>query len=418
MLIILQKQANKISNVFYSMAKWFGIVLIFGIPWSHAFFNIGIYGLFFCLILSPYHYKDWLQALNNKISLIAIILFAYICAGLLYTTASLDIAIPEVKMYEKLLIIPIFITLYKDGLWTNRIVYSYALGAFILIIPTILDGTGILKNLSLDLSKIKDGSYTNLSLVYWRNHIINGFHTSILFAISILSSLRFKKYQLGFLFISLMCLMDVIFFINGRLALASIITASLLIIIQKFKKTNTKYILAFVLLLLSSIFYSQSSSIRNRVESVATEARLFYEEKNINTSGGERLFYWGMSLDLFMKNPILGSGPGSFRQNLLSLNNPLHTEPHKHAHNEYLTLLSQNGLIGLLLFAYLTLIIYKKNRDSDNEHIKNIIQIGLFLFLLNALTDSSLNNESEGWTFVLFASIVNFSSLSMNANDK
>ena len=410
MQFILNKKIDNISEAFYLMARWFGIILIFGITWSHAFFNIGIYGLFLCIILSPSRYSELLRALNNRISLVAVILFSYIALGLLYTSASFDIALAEVMMYKKLLIIPVLIMLYKDGNWTSRVLFSYSLGAFILIIPTILDGTGILKLLALDLSKIKDGSYTNLSLVYWRNHIINGFHTSILFTICILISLKFKKYSLIFLFIASTCLLDIILFINGRLALASIIAACLLLIFKKLKNNNSKYIFALLLLLLLSFIYNQSSSIRNRVESVATEATLFYKEKNINTSGGERLFYWGMSLDLFFKNPILGSGPGSFRQNLLSSDNPLHTEPHKHAHNEYLTLLSQNGLIGLFLFSYLTIIIFKKNHESNNELVKDIIQLGLFLFLLNALTDSSLNNESEGWTFVLFASIVNFSS--------
>lgn len=408
MLTILNKNALKTSDAFYSMARWFGIILIFGIPWSHAFFNIGIYGLFLCLALSPSHYKDWLLALNNKISLIAVLLFTYICIGLLYTSAGLDIAIPEVKMYAKLLIIPIFIVLYKDGMWTNRIIYSYALGAFILIIPTILDGTGILKALSVDLSKIKDGSYTNLSLVYWRNHIINGFHTSILFSICVLSSVKFKKYRIQLIFISLICLADVIFFINGRLALASIVSAILLLILQNLKTTKNKYLLVFILVFISIIFYSQSTSLQNRVKSVTQEAKLFHEEKNISTSGGVRLFYWSMSFDLFTKNPLFGSGPGSFRQNLISPDNPLRTVLHKHAHNEYLTLISQNGLIGLILFLYLTILVYKKNLASDNELVKKIVQIALLLFLLNSLTDSSLNNESEGWTFVVLASIVNF----------
>jgi O-antigen ligase len=307
--------------------------------------------------------------------------------------------------------------LYQDGNWTKKIILAYSSGALILIIPTILDGTGTLKLLSLDLSNIKDDSYTNLSLVYWRNHIINGFHTSILFTICILTALSYRKYYLILSFIALLCLLDVVFFINGRLALASIIVASASIIVMKVKVNNYKYIATFIVTILIFSFFNQSSNINNRIKSVATEARLFYDDKNINTSGGTRLFYWSMSLKLFMNNPIFGAGPGSFRHKLLSPDNPLQSAPHKHAHNEYLSLLSQNGLIGITIFICLVFSIFKKNNSSGNHLVKDVIKVGLILFLLNAITDSSLNNESEGWTFVLFAAISNFLTRINHEND-
>ncbi len=44
--------------------------------------------------------------------------------------------------------------------------------------------------------------------------------------------------------------------------------------------------------------------------------------------------------------------------------NPLRAETHKHIHNEYLTLLSQNGLVGLLL---LLLLVYQIHRRAGQQ---------------------------------------------------
>lgn len=398
---------QKISAFTYPAAGWFGLVMIFGLPWSHAFFYIGFVGLLGCALASTAYYRTFFLACRQNTGLLALLLFAYIALGLLYTSAPLDMAMFDVKKYRKLLIIPVFMMVYRDVKWAKRLMIAYGFGVLSLMLPTLLDGTGLMRFLAVDMSRIRDGSYNDQSLVYWRNHIVHGFHAAMLFAICILSALRYPKTKWLGAVIATLCLLDVVLFIHGRTALITILLVCFLMALSYISRVHVRVALVLVMVAASLTAYELSEKVQLRINSISQEAQAYVVDGNVNTSGGNRLHYWRMSLELFLQAPLAGNGPGSFRKNLERPDNPLHTQPHRHTHNEYLTLLSQHGLIGLIIFFYLVQQIYQSAGRHRDIWLKGIVRIGLIIFLVNAVTDSSLHNESEGWTFVLLACLAN-----------
>ena len=397
----------KISAFFYPKAGWFGLVMIFGLPWSHAFFNIGLVGILVCLLASPTHYKELAAIFQEKIALLAILLFLYIAAGLLYTHAPMELAIHDVKKYRKLLLIPVFLLLYRDTQWAERLVIAYGCGAFILMMPTLLDGAGLLQTLSLDWSRLRNESYTNLSLVYWRNHIVTGFHASMLFVICVLSAIRHPKLAWPLVAVAAICLLNIVFFLHGRTALITLLAICLLMAMGYISRPFLRIALILAIFAGSLLAYQTSEKIHARVNSIAQEARSYSADAKDFSSGGTRLYYWGMSLNMFVDAPLVGQGPGAFRENLLRPDNPMRHETHKHNHNEYLMLAAQHGLFGLTLFLLLAYQIYHQAGRRQDIWRSGIVRLGLIIFLINAVTDSSLNNESEGWTFVFLACLAN-----------
>ena len=377
--------------------------MVFGLPWSHAFFYIGLVGMLFCLALSTEHYKQLVEACKHNVSLLALLLFTFVAAGMLYTDASYEYGMFDVKKYRKLLLVPVFLLLYRDLQGAKRLVVAYSLGVFFLILPTLIDGTGLMKLLSLNVSKFQDGTYSDKSLVYWRNHIVNGFHASILFVICVFSAARYRQSRWLCIPVAALCVLDIVFFIHGRAALIGLLAVCLLMSLGYIRRLVFRFALVLGLVAASALAYQASEKMQARVNSVVNEASGFAVQGDIHSSGGTRLHYWGMSLTLFSKNPIFGAGPGSFRKSLDQPENPLRALPHRHAHNEYLTLLSQHGLVGFILFLCLVRQIYKNAQTNGDPWLKGIVLAGLVVFLVNAATDSSLHNESEGWTFVMLA---------------
>ncbi|MGC1173327.1 O-antigen ligase family protein [Polaromonas sp.] len=404
---------QRVSDFAYPAAGWFGLIMVFGVPWSHAFFYIGLVGMLACLLASPTYYRLLITVCQENIALLAILLFAYIAMGLLYTHAPMDLAIHDVKKYRKLLLIPVFLMLYRDSKWAYRLVVAYGCGALVLMMPTLLDGTGLARVLSLDLTRFANPSYNAQSLVYWRNHIVHGFHASMLFAICLLSTLQHRKLAWLFFAGAAICLTNVLFFINGRIALVTLLVVFLLMAISYTPSKSLRFGLITAVLATSVLAYQFSGKIHARVDSVMQETRTYVANPGVMTSGGARLHYWQMSLDIFAKAPVFGGGPGTFRENLVQPDNPLRAQTHKHAHNEYLTLLSQHGLVGLILFL---LLVYQVHRQAGQHDpwLRGVVRFGLVIFLINAMTDSSLNNESEGWTFVLLACLANIRPASAN----
>jgi O-antigen ligase len=397
---------QRVSDFAYPAAGWFGLVMVFGVPWSHASFYIGLVGMLACLLASPAYYRLLITVCRENTALLAILLFAYIAVGLLYTHAPMDLAIHDVKKYRKLLLIPVFLMLYRDSKWAFRLVTAYGCGALVLMMPTMLDGTGLARILSLDLSRFQNIGYSPETLVYWRNHIVHGFHASMLFVICLLSAIRHRRLAWLFLAVAAICVLNVLFFISGRIALITLLAVSLMMAISYISSLRLRIGLLVAILAASMFAYQFSERIQARINSVAQEALVYMTDPGVKSSGGIRLNYWAASVGMFVDAPLFGKGPGAFRQNLLQPDNPLRAETHKHAHNEYLTLLSQHGVVGLILFLLLVYQIYRQAGRHD-PWLKGVVRFGLVIFLINAMTDSSLNNESEGWTFVLLACLAN-----------
>lgn len=403
----MKKILRKISDFSYPKAGWFGLVMFFGLPWSHAFFYIGLVGMLACLLASTTRYRELITTCKENIALLAVLLFAFIAVGLLYTHAPMELAIHDVKKYRKLLLIPVFLMVYRDLKWAKRLVIAYGSGVFVLLLPTLLDGTGLAHLLSLDLSRFVNDSYNAQSRVYWRNHIVHGFHASMLFAICMVSAIRYPKLMWLFLPVAAIGVVNIAFFIHGRTALITLLVVCLLMAMRFIPNLALRVGLVMAIFTSSLFAYQFSEKIHGRVNSIAQEARSYLSNSEVMTSGGMRLHYWSTSLGMVIDAPLVGKGPGAFREDLVRPDNPLHAEMHKHTHNEYLTLLSQHGLVGLALFLLLVHQIYRQAGRSQDPWLPGIVRFGLVVFLLNAVTDSSLHNESEGWTFVLLACLAN-----------
>ena len=74
---------------------------------------------------------------------------------------------------------------------------------------------------------------------------------------------------------------------------------------------------------------------------------------NSNFSVIERLAHWIAALRMWEMSPWLGVGPGNYAAVYPKVHLPRWEEPLGHAHNIYLNVLAENGLIGL--FAYLVM---------------------------------------------------------------
>ena len=164
-------------------------------------------------------------------------------------------------------------------------------------------------------------------------------------------------------------------------------------------------------LVLGSIFMSVNS-IDERISSIYSESQLYFVKQNKDTSGGNRLHFWKKSLEQFTKAPIFGNGSGSFKHDMIKHHDPILTpdSPYSHAHNEYLTQLSHYGLCGLFLFLSMILLALKQSIQIKDPWFSKAMFLSTVIFAMNAITDSSLHNPWEGWTFILILSLISITS--------
>lgn len=394
--------------MFLKISQWMGYLCVFGIPWSNAFFNWGFYLMLLFYLISLKFLKDWKRLGQSSLVILSLILFSLISLKTIYSEAVFDYAWFDFKHYIKLLGIIPFVLIFKNLNDRKYLFISLLAGIAVLMLPTLLDGFGINHFIKLSDYIRPNAAYGPGDLTYWRMHIQHGFHVVILFSSLMLAALYYPAYRIWCLLGALMCALDILFFINARMALLSLLISMGFILYFYFK--SIKFFLA--LMLISSLafasFFMAAHSIDKRLSSIYSETKLYYAENNKDTSGGNRLHFWKQSIDQFTKAPIFGNGSGSFKQDLIERDDPILKidSVYSHAHNEYLTQLSQYGIGGLFLFLSLIFMSLRQSFQMKDPWLSKSMFLSTIIFSINAMTDSSLHNPWEGWTFVLLLSMI------------
>lgn len=405
-----EKEILTIAN-FDRIAYIFMLILTFGLPWSGALFRIGLFGfIFFGLssILGKFSPKK--IPYSNPIKF-GYFLFIWIIIGAIYSPAPQYLIQHDISHYRKLTLILPFVIFLRTNNRRINIIYALLAGTIFLMIPTFYDAFDINKIFPFDFSFMQSIHYQSKesgkieNLVYIRDHIVHGYFVCILLAASMTFSIYRKKYRYAYIFLAVVCTFDLLFLIRGRAALLCALFLFPLIALKTLQTTKSK--IGIILALIAASFtLTFIPHIHQRISSIATETASYASTSTLVTSAGTRIHYWTISKNIFIQHPLIGGGLGSFRNTLVTQNDPLLGSNHFHAHNEFITLASQNGILGLLIFLGFIGTLVKACMDSKNNEINLFGFLFIFIFCFNALTDSSLFNELEGWTFVMLAAVI------------
>ena len=223
-----------------------------------------------------------------------------------------------------------------------------------------------------------------------------------------------------------------------RAAWLSVFCAGIIGLLVYFR-VNFKLLLGLGLAL-GFVIYAQWDNIqlvlaKNKHEHT-TEA---FEEKiqsaaNVTTDASnlERINRWDCAYQMFKKRPILGFGPGTYAFEYAPFQDPENLTiistnfgDMGNAHSEYLSALSESGIIGLLLFISIVASIftcaiklYYKTPSHEND-IKLLI-MGIIISLSTYFIHAFLNNylDTDKAAVPIWAMCAMIIAMSLKANDQ
>ncbi|MDR3348897.1 MAG: putative lipopolysaccharide heptosyltransferase III [Acidaminococcales bacterium] len=114
----------------------------------------------------------------------------------------------------------------------------------------------------------------------------------------------------------------------------------------------------------------------------------------------ERFCLWESAANMLKDYPLLGVGPGNFgRLYAARYILPDAKEPClKHAHNDFLQMAAETGVMGLAAFIYLFYVILRLNLARYRQEKENFLALGAFLatagFLAHGLTEFNFGNSA------------------------
>ena len=137
----------------------------------------------------------------------------------------------------------------------------------------------------------------------------------------------------------------------------------------------------------------------------------FIDSVNTNDPTTGRAHFWAVTLDIIKAHPYVGTGLGAFgvvytrydsRNGLFRL---------EQAHNDYLQVLSDAGIIGgVLALSFVVLLFYKaisraKSRDDFRRGVALASLSGCFAVLVHSFFDFTLHTTSNALLFLVLAAL-------------
>jgi O-antigen ligase len=122
-----------------------------------------------------------------------------------------------------------------------------------------------------------------------------------------------------------------------------------------------------------------------------------------------RAHFWSVTVDIIKDHPIIGTGLGAFgvvytrydsRNGLLRL---------EQAHNDYLQVLSDGGIVGAVLALFFAVVLFRKgfaNRESRDPFRRGVAigaLAGCFAVLVHSFFDFTLHTTSNALLFLVLA---------------
>lgn len=186
-------------------------------------------------------------------------------------------------------------------------------------------------------------------------------------------------------------------------------------LIKCFRENRRWLILLLITFLITTVIYSSDNPLNKSPITVVQRAATTFDKSD--TSINTRLLIWKTTLNMIKDNPLFGSGIGTFKINYQNYQaDYLQENPENikywikagEAHNEYLQIWAELGIIGLGIFLLIIYFYYKLMLSflkKDKDGPKRLIVLGMLLgttcFLTHCLFSFPLHVPALGAAFFM-----------------
>jgi O-antigen ligase len=146
-------------------------------------------------------------------------------------------------------------------------------------------------------------------------------------------------------------------------------------------------------------------AVVTRIEKIGTEV------ETLDNSGINRNRIWSSTVDLIKARPLVGSGFGAYEVAISEFDSSSGNYDLKQAHNDYLEILANGGIVGLLLFAMFAVVVILRVFEilRGSESFRNACcfgaVVGIFGVLIHNFVDFGLHVLINALMFVVLVVI-------------
>jgi len=165
-------------------------------------------------------------------------------------------------------------------------------------------------------------------------------------------------------------------------------------------------VVVLVLLGLMAMAYQASTRLHDRVSLVVAEYQAWQPNNGKYTSTGQRLDIYYNTLQIMRQHPVLGVGTGGLSASFAQQTQGKDVMQTNNAHNEYLMITVQTGMIGLVMLLYLFYTQWRFAPLLDTPFEQDAAQGLVLAYMVNSLFNSPLLDHADGLFFAFMTAIL------------
>ncbi|PCJ29073.1 MAG: hypothetical protein COA99_19890 [Moraxellaceae bacterium] len=400
---MLQKP-NKFEKTYYYLILFFAFIM----PLSRALVSLFVILLPIIWIYEGDFKRKWQEIKSSKF-LLAIILFTFYSSISFFWSENILEALNQIRLFSYFILIFVIATSLQPK-YIPQIITSFLMGMFVSEI--------IAYGVFFELWTFKNATVQNPSP--FMIHIDYSVFLAIT-SILLLNRLISSKYTLNekILFAFFFCTVTGnLFLATGRTGQVALIAGIIVMTLLHFKLTLKSLVLS--LFLIGSIYttaYTLSNSFKIRTAQAYSNIEGIIN-MNFNSSWGIRAAFWITTYDILKEHP-LGVGIGDFQDETAKIiekkkytfldSSTKEFISTNHPHNEFLLILLQTGIIGLVLFFYMIYQLYQL--QIKDKELKELSILFLTIYFVSCMTEPLLVKQFPIAIFVLFVGVFSTDSL-------
>ncbi len=309
----------------------------------------------------------------------------------IYSEASLSQSLDSLWSWRKLFYGFILLGLFSEMRWKKRFIEFFVLISLIGLVASLVSWLGWIPAFPFDYPG-----------VVFTNHTTQGmtFAVAALCCLAWGGEIQTDQRRWGYALAALFAL-NIIFTSMARSAYIGLLVVFWVWFARRYGKKN--YIRVAIAIGVGVILvFSLSSGLRQRVNQVAEEARAYQTDRE--SAAGARVNYYKNTLQMIAERPWFGFGTGSFgkeyKDHFEALAQGCPNCLTKDPHNQYLFILTENGIVGLLVFLLFLGVSFRQSRQPGPY--TGILQGVLCVWCLTSLFSSHFRTFPESHVFWLF----------------
>jgi len=326
-----------------NLARGFAVMLAVSLPFSTALDNI-LLGLMLLFWIMAGNYREhWVKVRSNSVALVAIGFVGLIAIGLFYGEHSIKDGLRYSGKYADSLLVPILITLFDDTLWRRRARLALAIGLLLLLALSYLVAFGIIPPNPWMRGTMTDPVVFKLSLTHG---ILMAFG-AFFFALRAADAQQYS-WRIWWLGCTALAVGNVLFMVPGRTGYV-VLVLLMLYLGYVWKRLPGLMLCGLGCAIAFALGIMASTTLQQRIATTVQEFHQWQPASVSQTSIGLRLEFYRNTLAIIHEHPLVGVGTGGFPQAYKKRVAGTGMTPTDNPHNEYLNILVQLGIAGLVM---------------------------------------------------------------------